>query len=247
MGLSDLVRKLVYKEKRSSEAYVEHLRKIGMKIGKDVTIYAPMKSVIDECYPWLTTIGDHVRITQGVVILNHDYGWSVLKTMPTSGDCAEGAIFGASGRVTIGDNVFIGMNAVITRGVTIGSNVIIGTGSVVTKDCADNGVYAGNPARRIMGIEEYYAKRRDAQLAEAKELAQRYAERFGKRPEPEVFHEFFMLFADEKAVRENPTFRDKMTQCQNPEASYEYIRNHPPVFASYADFMEWCGLYNEKT
>ena len=240
MGMKDFARKLVYGNKYSSESYIKHLRKIGMKIGEDVTIYAPMKSVIDECYPWMTTIGDHVRITQGVVILNHDYGWSVLKGIPAVKDCTKGAIFGASGPVTIGNNVFIGMNAIITRGVSIGNNVIIGAGSVVTKDCDDNGVYAGNPARRIMEIDQYYAKRREAQVIEAKELARKYKEAYEKYPEPEVFHEFFMLFSDEEAVRANPVFADKMKQCCNPEDSYDYLRSNPPLFKNYEEFLAYC-------
>lgn len=51
--------------------------------------------------------------------------------------------------VIIGDNVWIGGNAVILPGVTIGDNVVIGAGSVVTKDIPDNVVVAGNPAKNI--------------------------------------------------------------------------------------------------
>ena len=54
--------------------------------------------------------------------------------------------------VTIGDNVWIGGNAVICPGVTIGSNVVIGAGSVVTKDIPDWCVAAGNPCKLIRKI-----------------------------------------------------------------------------------------------
>ena len=54
--------------------------------------------------------------------------------------------------VTIGDNVWIGGNAVICPGVTIGSNVVIGAGSVVTKDIPDWCVAAGNPCKVIRKI-----------------------------------------------------------------------------------------------
>ena len=70
-----------------------------------------------------------------------------------------GGILGASGEVAIGNNVFIGMNTIILRGVHIGDNVVIGAGSVVSKDCAENGVYAGSPAKFIMSINDYYEKR----------------------------------------------------------------------------------------
>src|SRR5574344_645095 len=67
--------------------------------------------------------------------------------------------------ITIGDNVWIGGNAVILPGVTIGNNVIIGAGSVVGKDIPDNMIAAGNPCRVIREITEndrkYYFKDRE--------------------------------------------------------------------------------------
>ncbi len=50
-----------------------------MKIGNDVEVYVPSKTLIDEQYPWMITIGNHVRITEGVKILTHDYSWFVIK------------------------------------------------------------------------------------------------------------------------------------------------------------------------
>ncbi|PYL10054.1 MAG: acyltransferase [Verrucomicrobia bacterium] len=48
--------------------------------------------------------------------------------------------------VQICDNVWIGMNAVILKGVTIGENSVVAAGSVVTKSVESNTVVAGNPA-----------------------------------------------------------------------------------------------------
>lgn len=56
--------------------------------------------------------------------------------------------------VTIGDNVWIGGNAVILPGVTIGSNSVIGAGSVVTKDVPEWVIAAGNPCRVLRRITE---------------------------------------------------------------------------------------------
>lgn len=56
--------------------------------------------------------------------------------------------------VTIGDNVWIGGNAVILPGVVIGNNVVIGAGSVVTKNIPDHMIAAGNPCRVIREITE---------------------------------------------------------------------------------------------
>ncbi len=66
--------------------------------------------------------------------------------------------------ITIGDNVWIGGNVVITPGVTIGSNVVIGAGSVVTKDIPDWCVAAGNPCKVLHPVTEedrkFYFKKR---------------------------------------------------------------------------------------
>lgn len=56
--------------------------------------------------------------------------------------------------ITIGNNVWVGANAVINPGVNIGNNVIIGSGSVVTKDIPDNVIAVGNPCRVLREITE---------------------------------------------------------------------------------------------
>ena len=64
-------------------------------------------------------------------------------------------------KIRIGNNVFIGANVTILPGTTIGNNCIIGAGSVVKGICEDNYVYAGNPARKIISIDEYIKKHSD--------------------------------------------------------------------------------------
>ncbi|GEL15674.1 sugar O-acetyltransferase [Pediococcus cellicola] len=54
--------------------------------------------------------------------------------------------------ITIGNDVWIGGNAVICPGVTIGNNVVIGAGTIVTKDIPDNSVAVGNPGHVIRQI-----------------------------------------------------------------------------------------------
>ena len=48
--------------------------------------------------------------------------------------------------VKIGDNVWIGMGAVILKGVTIGDNSVVAAGAIVTKSIPPNTIVAGNPA-----------------------------------------------------------------------------------------------------
>jgi acetyltransferase-like isoleucine patch superfamily enzyme len=51
--------------------------------------------------------------------------------------------------VVICDNVWIGMNAVILKGVTIGENSVVAAGAVVSRDVPPNVMVAGNPAQII--------------------------------------------------------------------------------------------------
>ena len=46
----------------------------------------------------------------------------------------------------IGDNVFVGVGAVVVGKIKIGNNVQIGANAVVTKDVPDNAIVVGNPA-----------------------------------------------------------------------------------------------------
>ncbi|WP_338407698.1 sugar O-acetyltransferase [uncultured Flavobacterium sp.] len=51
--------------------------------------------------------------------------------------------------IIIGDDCWIGGNAIICPGITIGNGCIIGAGSVVTKDIPENSMAVGNPAKVI--------------------------------------------------------------------------------------------------
>ena len=56
--------------------------------------------------------------------------------------------------VKIGDNVWIGMNAIVLKGVTIGDGSVVAAGAVVTKDVPAGTIVAGNPARFIKRVPE---------------------------------------------------------------------------------------------
>lgn len=87
------------------------------------------------------SIGEDVMIGPSCYITDHDHGTSSgglvsrqpLVEMPTS----------------IGNNVWIGANVIILKGVNVGNDAIIAAGSVVTKDVAPSDRVAGVPARSI--------------------------------------------------------------------------------------------------
>lgn len=175
-------------------------------------------------------IGKDVKITRGVTILTHGYDWSVLAGL-------YNVVLGSGGKITIGDNVFIGMNTTILKGVNIGNNVVIGAGSLVNKDIPDNCVAAGNPCKVIMSIDAYYEKRKKAQVAEAFEIYAKYVERFGKEPSQEIFDEFFWLFHN----REKPlpdAFVRQMSWHDRYKQNLELFIQTPPVFDGYKKFLE---------
>jgi len=85
------------------------------------------------------TIGDHVNLAQGITItaLNHNFT-EQLKRIDEQGITTN--------PVVLGDDIWIGANAVILPGVTIGSHTVIAAGAVVTKDVPPNSLALGVPA-----------------------------------------------------------------------------------------------------
>ncbi len=53
--------------------------------------------------------------------------------------------------VSIGDDVFLGTNAIVLKGVEIGPGSVVAAGAVVVDDVPPGGVVAGNPAREVRG------------------------------------------------------------------------------------------------
>ena len=78
MGIKSIIRKALLGHQADSESYVNYLRKIGVTVGERVTIFEPRKVYIDETRPYLITIGNDVKITNGVTLLTHGFDWNVL-------------------------------------------------------------------------------------------------------------------------------------------------------------------------
>ena len=92
-----------------------------------------------------TKIGRHSNIGGNVRIFDHDFhalDAEVRRGPRGCDDCATKPI-------RIGDDVFIGAQSIILKGVTIGDRAVICTGSVVTKDVPADSIAAGNPAAII--------------------------------------------------------------------------------------------------
>ena len=91
------------------------------------------------------TIGNHVNLAQGITVtaLNHNFADSEKRI-------DEQGI--STNPVTIGDDIWIGANAVVLPGVTIGNHSVVAAGAVVTKDVPPHSLVAGVPAKVIKQI-----------------------------------------------------------------------------------------------
>ncbi len=150
--IKSFIRKIVYMIKGPAATDEEIAAKIisairtgGGTVGNNVDIIA---SSIDMGEPYLLRIGSNVTIT-GVKILTHDA--SLKKTVGYS----------KTGKVHIGDDVFVGWGSIILPNTTIGNRVVIGAGTVVSKNIPDNSVVVGNPCRIICTYDEYVEKTRN--------------------------------------------------------------------------------------
>lgn len=125
-----------YSEKRLLDA--------GVKVGRNVYIGTRK---IDLTHGFLLEIGNNVTLSDCRILL-HDASTKMFLE------------YSKVGKVIIGDNVFIGADAIILPNIKIGNNVIIGAGTIVTKDIPDNSVVVGNPGRVVSSCDAYIEKNR---------------------------------------------------------------------------------------
>lgn len=127
-------------DKTSNEFYIEPPFQCdyGYNISVGEKFYANFGCVILDVNK--VKIGDNVQLGPGVHI------YTALH--PTDPEKRKNKTEYSS-EVVIGDNVWIGGNAVICPGVKIGSDTTIGAGSVVTKSIPDKVLAVGNPCRII--------------------------------------------------------------------------------------------------
>lgn len=137
------------------------IRQLFGRVGRNITLHSPFHcdfgeqitvgdhfvgnfnlTILDEAP---VTIGSHVYIgpNVGIYTVHH----ALLAEQRNEGIMQ-------SRPVEIHDNVWIGGNVVILRGVTIGEGAVIGAGSVVTHDIPPRVIAAGNPCRVLRPLTE---------------------------------------------------------------------------------------------
>jgi acetyltransferase-like isoleucine patch superfamily enzyme len=143
---------------------VRYARRLGVRVGRDCRLLGVTRGTFGS-EPYLVQLGDHVTITAGVHFVTHDGGVWVLR--------AEYPDLEVVGRVTVGDNVFVGLGATLLPGTRVGRDVVIGAGSVVSGTIPPGTVAVGVPARPVRTLADY----RERVLGRATHLR--------GRPEPE--------------------------------------------------------------
>lgn len=88
------------------------------------------------------TIGEKVIIGASCTIVDNDFH--------NPDPSKRGLTSIPSNPVEIGDQVFLGMNVMILKGVTIGKNAVIGANSVVMSSIPENAVALGNPCKVLI-------------------------------------------------------------------------------------------------
>jgi len=161
-----------YLERKESFKRFRSAREPGLVLGGNVTVYTWTEFNVEP--KALVEVGDgsvlvgvvfmcaeHIRIGCGavvsynVIIADSDFHptdpalrrQDAISNAPY-GDRADRPAF-ATKPVIIGDNVRIGIGAIILKGVHIGDRASIGAGAVVTHDVPAGAVMAGNPARPV--------------------------------------------------------------------------------------------------
>jgi acetyltransferase-like isoleucine patch superfamily enzyme len=115
-------------------------------IGDNVII-----SVADSIY-----IGNNVLIAHGVQIFDNNThptnNYERLEDYNSIKSDSKKSINVKSKKIIINDNVWIGFNSTILKGVNIGKNSIIASNSLITSDVPENSIYGGNPAKLLKSI-----------------------------------------------------------------------------------------------
>lgn len=133
----------------------------GVKIGKNTVIkdYVELRAdtvIGDNCYidsrvssSGNCIVADNVTVRYDSILARGVFigkGTYVCPRVMTNNLNTEKEQIGGA---QIGEKCFIGTNAVLQHGIILGNNVVIGAMSFVNKNCEENAVYIGTPAKRV--------------------------------------------------------------------------------------------------
>lgn len=222
-----------------SKAFVKWLRKHGITVGENVNFRYPSHTTIDLTRPSLIEFGSNIDINDHFTVLTHDFSTYVLR-----GKYHD--FINSSGKVKIGNNVVIGRNVSILKGVEIGDNTIIALGSVVTKSVPPNSVIAGMPARVVCTLDEYYEKRKQKQLGEAVEYAESILSIQGRTPRIEDFSEEWCLFLTKEEYLSNPIIKQKVDFRLNGYVDVDDFITHEKPFKGYDNFLQYVKEHDKR-
>lgn len=128
----------------NTKAYVRNVESIGRfcAVGPGVIMGMPEHSI--------NALSSHIIFRDCDSLITHEFcdyskGNKMLETIKKK----TRLDLNKKGKINIGNDVWIGCNAIIMRGVTIGDGAVIAAGTVVTKDVEPYSVVTGVPARVI--------------------------------------------------------------------------------------------------
>ena len=235
LPMESFIRNIIFNIKRaydrsSNDKFCKYLKKRGVKVGKNVKFRYPLNTTIDLTRPELVEFGNNLDINDNFTIMTHDFGSFVFLNLYHD-------FVPSSGKVQIGNNVYIGRDVTVLKGAKIGNNCIIGLGSVVTKDIPDNSVACGCPCKVICTIEEYYKTRKIKSVEEAK----LYYKEIKQRRSPVItdFIEEWSLFFRESDFNDYPQMINIIKS--RLKGNYNsYFSSHQNVFNGWEDFVRKC-------
>jgi len=141
----------------SSYAFLHSAPSAVIRIGSDTGIYhgtffelGPAAHV--EIGDYCTLVGAIMRIDSALRIGN----CALIAHEVVITDCETvGPARSVSARsIAIGDDVWIGMRAIILAGVRIGRGAVVGAGTVVADDVPPMAIVSGNPARIVRNLDQ---------------------------------------------------------------------------------------------
>ncbi len=196
-------------------------------MGERVIFRDPHTTHIDMTRPCLVSIGNDVDINVNFTLLTHDWCSHVFRNKFHD-------FLNSSGKVSIGNNVYIATNVTLLKGVSIGDNCIVGAGSVVNKSIPANSVAVGVPCRVVSTIDDYYNKCKTRCLAEAQEYIRCFRERNGRNPKASELWEEFIFFVDKNNVNQ---YLEITVKRQLGAGYADWLDGHHAPFASIDEFL----------